>query len=411
MKILLSPCFQMFDEKKGGSDPLVAFSVGNGIASRYTDSVVITGFKELASKKPYRIIELTKNRKLNLGVFASLLFNFQYTVASIFMSMSQKPDIVHHVLPFWPGRTYNLFALLFNCFGKPLVIGPIFKPVHRYKELKKKHIQVYRETTIKGSRLEIFGQKLLKILAKPLELLSKWTMQKASKIIATDHATKVLIRSLGIKEEKIEVINPGVLLERFEYIPFKKKSKATIQFLAVGYLIERKGFDLIIKALEEVNNKNKNWKLKIIGTGPEEKLLKELVKLAKLDDKVEFVGFIDNIKLPKEYSKAHVFLNMSKDEGFATTAIEAAASGLPVLSSRVGGFNDVVKVGQNGFLVKQGDYKKLAEKILVLMNDKNKINEFGKFSRKLVEKKYDWNVIIDKYIEIYKSAIQGKYAK
>lgn len=393
----------MFDEKKGGSDPLVAFSVGNGVATRYPDSIVVTGFKELLSTKPYKIVELSRSRKLNLGVFASLWFNFQYTVASTFIYLSQKPDIVHHVLPFWPGRTYNLFALLFNCFGKPFVIGPIFKPVQRYKELKKKHIQVYRETTIKGSKLEELGQAILKILAKPLELLSKWTMNRASKIIATDNATRDLLKGLGIREEKIEVINPGVILERFEYIPFKKKSKATIQFLAVGYLIERKGFDLILKALEEVNKKNKNWKLRIIGTGPEEKFLKEFVKLAKLEDKVEFVGFVDNIKLPKEYSKAHIFLNMSKDEGFATTAIEAAASGLPILSSRVGGFNDVVKIGQNGYLVKQGDYKRLAEKILVLLNNQGKIHEFGKFSRKLAEKQYDWNVIIDKYIQIYRT--------
>ena len=420
MRILLSPCFQQFDEKKGGSDPLVAFSVGDGIAQKYPDSIVVTGFKEVLNEKPYRIVELEKNKKLDFGVFFSLIFNIKYSVASFSLSLKYRPDLIHHVLPFWPGRTYNLFGLLTR---KPFVIGPVFKPVVRYEEYRKDKLRVYREKTLNQSQLEDLGQKLIKLLARPLRFLSVKTMQRASIIIATNKDSKEFIKSLDIPENKIKIIPPGVLLERFKYIPFEQKFDGTIKFLAVGYLIERKGFDLILKSFsqfahrasliansEKQNAKcemlKKKFELRIVGVGPEESALKKLAVELGIQDKVKFVGFVENIDLHNEYENAHVYLNMSKDEGFATTALEACAAGLPIISSKVGGFSEVIEEGRNGYLVDQGDYEAMAEKIALLTNDLSQIKLAGKYSRTLAESKYDWNVILNQYEEIYKKLIK-----
>ncbi len=321
-------------------------------------------------------------------------------------------------MPFWPGRTFNLFALLTK---KPFVVGPVFKPVQRYEEYKKDKTRIYREKTLKQSKVENFGQRLLQIFAKPLRFLSQKTMQRADIIIATNSDSKEFIKNLGVEDQKIKVIPPGVLLERFKYIPFEQKFDGTIKFLAVGYLIERKGFDLILNSFSQfairysqVNSEipkakcemlKANFELRIVGVGPEMERLKKLSVELGIEDKVMFAGFIENIDLHKEYEKAHMFLNMSKDEGFATTALEACAAGLPIISSKVGGFNEVIKDGKNGYLVTNEDYKELTRKIEILISDKNKLKNFGAYSRKLAETEYSWEIIIKKYIQLYKELI------
>jgi len=102
------------------------------------------------------------------------------------------------------------------------------------------------------------------------------------------------------------------------------------------------------------------------------------------------------------YKKAHVFVNMSRSEGFATVCLEAMASGLAIISSKVGGFQDAITDGKNGYLVEQEDTKGLAEKMVYLIDHPELIASFGKRARQEVEEKYDWDkVIIPRYLDLY----------
>jgi len=89
-------------------------------------------------------------------------------------------------------------------------------------------------------------------------------------------------------------------------------------------------------------------------------------------------------------------------ESFGQTMLEAGAAGLPVISTKVGVANDIVKNDKTGFIVGPDNPKEIAEYVIKL-SDKNKRELFGKKIRDIVKKNFDWDNIIEKYIEVYDS--------
>lgn len=91
-----------------------------------------------------------------------------------------------------------------------------------------------------------------------------------------------------------------------------------------------------------------------------------------------------------------------------TSVIQAAATGLPIIATYHSAFSDQVKEGKNGFLVPEGDYEALAERILYIMDHPELWPEFGKFGRELVLRQYDSAALIEKQIEIYKEILNSE---
>ncbi|MFH1744852.1 MAG: glycosyltransferase [bacterium] len=84
-----------------------------------------------------------------------------------------------------------------------------------------------------------------------------------------------------------------------------------------------------------------------------------------------------------------------------TSVIQALATGLPVIATKHSGFPDQIEDGRNGFLVEEGDYDALAEKILFYMDHTELWGNFGVYGRKLMEEKYDCKKLIEKQIDYY----------
>ena len=94
---------------------------------------------------------------------------------------------------------------------------------------------------------------------------------------------------------------------------------------------------------------------------------------------------------------------------FMTTSVmQALATGLPVIATLQSAFPDQIKEGKNGFLVPEGDYKLLAEKILYYMDHRGIWSEFSKFGRKHVLENYDAKLLIDKQVECYYDILEDK---
>jgi glycosyltransferase involved in cell wall biosynthesis len=89
------------------------------------------------------------------------------------------------------------------------------------------------------------------------------------------------------------------------------------------------------------------------------------------------------------------------NESFGIVALEAMASGRPVIASRVGGLEDVVVNGETGILVEPGSEEQLAEAIETLLGDEGYRRRLGANARRLVEEKYSWDAIIDRIIYVY----------
>jgi glycosyltransferase involved in cell wall biosynthesis len=178
-------------------------------------------------------------------------------------------QIIHHCLPFAIGSTYNLAALLGYFGDKKFAIGPLQTGLS-YKDLDIDPSNFRSSISKKKFNLQSLLTSFMKILAQILRpilsFLSHRTLLKADKIIVINDATKNLLLEQKIPENKIQIIPPGLDLAKFQFLPKNKKINTneintnensskitpTFEIVSVGYLLHRKGLDLLIEAIKKL---------------------------------------------------------------------------------------------------------------------------------------------------------------
>jgi len=199
-------------------------------------------------------------------------------------------------------------------------------------------------------------------------------------------------RSMGYCGE-IKVIPNGADVEKFknknEKIK-KKDKKSKIILITVSRLVTKNAVDDIIKALQFLPD---NFVLKIIGTGPEEKNLRRIVKNLHLETSVLFLGDISHDILPDYLHTADIFIRPSRSEGMGSAFIEAMAAGLPVIGTPVGGIIDFLKDGETGLFCEVNNPESVAEQVKRLMNDVSLRESLVVNAFAMVKEKYDWSII------------------
>jgi glycosyltransferase involved in cell wall biosynthesis len=206
-------------------------------------------------------------------------------------------------------------------------------------------------------------------------LLLRFTYGIADKVIAVSKGTKDgLVNHCGIRKAKISVIYNPVDLDKLrvlfsegvDHLWFNEKSISVI--IAVGRLVEQKGFPYLIGAFSMVLNEIEQVRLVIIGEGCERQRLENLVIGLGLKDKVAFIGYQQN---PFKYmAKAQIFVLSSFYEGFPNVVLEAMACEVPVISTRCpSGVEEIITDGVNGLLVPTGNEEALAMAMLKLLKD------------------------------------------
>lgn len=226
------------------------------------------------------------------------------------------------------------------------------------------------------------------------------------KVIANSTVTAELAKSIGVKEQRIGIVHPGVTCPDKQPEPntihhFRKKyslDNKTI-LLSVGRLTTRKGLEEFVKySLPQITRAYPDILLVVIGEAPKDSLYAEAQTPEKIQEtanangvgnNIKFIGVITNREiLSAAYWSAsvHVFpvKHIEGDpEGFGMVAIESAAHGLPTVAFATGGIIDAVSNGLSGFLVKSMDYQELAKKIIQLLDEKENMNSTSiEFSQK-----------------------------
>ena len=133
----------------------------------------------------------------------------------------------------------------------------------------------------------------------------------------------------------------------------------------VGQLIKRKNLTCLIKALQKISSSK--WELDIVGDGVEKERLKRLVEKLSLQDKIRFVGVLNNNEVRKKYANSDCLVLCSKFDGWGAVVNEALSEGLPVVVSDKCGSADLVIQGQNGYVFKSNSPKSLSESLEKLM--------------------------------------------
>lgn len=167
-----------------------------------------------------------------------------------------------------------------------------------------------------------------------------------------------------------------------------------------------KGLRYLLEALVEIRKAFPEVKLTIIGKLQENGASDRLLKSLKLEDCIEFKSGLTTEELVREYQNALIAVCPSLYEGFGLPAAEAMACGLAVVSSNGGALPEVV--GDAGLVVEKGNSQALADAIVQLLNNPEKIQKLGEQARHRIEQSFSWNTVAQQLTNHYQTIIQAR---
>lgn len=307
-------------------------------------------------------------------------------------------DITHPQLPLTPN-----FAVPPN-FGKTIVCT-----VHSTWKGEAKAIQGEPYSRLNAN------EKFLVSFNWFLRFFEEGMLSRARKIIAVSHFTKwELTNYYKIPANKIQVIHNGVDINKFKPVVDKRKVKAELGFnpddlaiVSVGRLYARKGLFTLIDSMPSVVKRYPNAKFIISGKGQSDEMHKLITHAEKLGVKnnIIFTGYYPDKKLPRLYQAADVFAFSTFYEHHPFAVLEALATGLPVVTTTVGGIPETIESGKNGFLVEPFNARAFGEKILYLLEHPVAATEMGAQARKTIVENYDWSIVVKDAMKVYDEAL------
>jgi len=256
--------------------------------------------------------------------------------------------------------------------------------------------------------ISAWGSDLMDFPSKSFlhEKLIKYIFSKTDQVLVTSATLNDYAKKFTSK--KIEIIPFGVDTNKFK--PMMGESVFKTDCLVIGAVKSMEpvyGMDTLIKAFAQSNleRPENNLRLLLVGSGSMETSYKQLAREMKLEEKVFFAGRVLHSELPKYYNMIDIFVNISNNESFGVSVLEASACEKPVIVSAVGGLNEVVEENVTGFFVKPGDIPGAARTMEKLILNPELRSRLGQEGRKMVERKYNWNENVREQIRIYDSLI------
>ena len=249
----------------------------------------------------------------------------------------------------------------------------------------------------------LFNRTVLKWAER---LMARWT-----DVIITmnqedfDAAKKFKLRKGG----KVYFVHGvGITLSDFEGLNTLRQTKRDelgvkdddIVLISMGDLVPRKNYGTAIRAIAKANNPHLQYY--ICGKGPEEENLKALADSLGVAEQIHFLGFRSDIK--ELLTAADIFLFTTKQEGLPRSMMEAMASGLPCIASRIRGNTDLLEGTDGGYLCKTTDVSAYAEKLNLLANDKNLREMMGK-NNLITIKKFSIETVNEEIRKIYEAEL------
>lgn len=197
-----------------------------------------------------------------------------------------------------------------------------------------------------------------------------------------------------------KLIPNGVETDRFK--PIDRPENTKVKILFIGRLIPRKGFQRVLQALPRLRElANVPFEVEVVGTGAYRTELDDIAEKLGVTELVRYVGIVPYDKLEQSYQYADIFVLTSLSEGMPSVILEAMGCALPVVASDVGGNNEIVKHGVNGYLVKNDDTVEiLAQYLAELVNNQALRKKMGQESRTIAHQ-YDWKNIMKEYDTLY----------
>lgn len=372
-----------------------SYKLAKGIGDSTIEVVVLApGYssndKAVDGNLPCRVIRVPGlgGKWIKIIPFAEVLLGWIYLVKTL---MNEKPDTVLFIT-----EEAEVVGGLLPFFS--------FRPVVR----------------IAGSGITtcFYGNKITKrIMRFPMRRL----YDKSRLIIAVSNSTKELIQSVGVPEEKIEVIYNGVqncmLTKEPDNIAINKlREKYGIRdedkvLLTVARVLPRKGQDTVIKALPTVLKEFPRLKYMIVGEGRYREKFSELALEIGVNDNVIFTGGVAHEETINFFDLADIFIMPNrywndKVEGLPNSLIEASARSVPLIAGDHGGSREAVRDNVTGLLVDPQSVEEVAQAIITILKDDKMALEMGKSGKDTVIKFHTEEEMIGNYISAINKVVQ-----
>ena len=316
-------------------------------------------------------VELYDLRYLTLSAYGEKGFNSASAIASIRLNWKRifqdfSPDVIHaHTL----GFDSDIGAWLKKKWNCPLIVtshgGDAVRPLSNGQS------QILRESC-----------------------------DKADRIIAVSNQLRDKIRSCGTSTP-VETIHNGFILRKLS----QDVRKDPLSLIQVGHLIPSKRTDVTIRAFARLREDYPDMSLTVIGTGHQRQMLEDLARELKAETHTHFTGQVPNADVFSSMEKSRFFVMVSKPEGFGIVYLEAMAAGCVVIGAEGEGIADIIRNGENGFLVPVDDPEAIAAVIRDCLRDPNRASQIAKQGQKLALE-MTWSVNARRYIELFDSYIQ-----
>ncbi len=245
--------------------------------------------------------------------------------------------------------------------------------------------------------LTVHGSDIFAIPRHPVGAwLTRRVLTHVDYITAPSAALLDAAAKLGAFTARCEVVSNGIDLRNFH--PSATRAEPVILF--VGFLIPRKGVRYLVEALALLPPRLADWRLVLVGDGPEEANLRAQVAALGLAERVEFAGSQPQDAVAAWMRRAQLFVLPSVEEGQGVVLLEALASGTPIVASDVGGIREVV-TPEVGVRVPEADPAALAAALTDLLDDPARRHMMAMTARQVAAAQYDWDVIAAHVLALY----------
>jgi glycosyltransferase involved in cell wall biosynthesis len=192
---------------------------------------------------------------------------------------------------------------------------------------------------------------------------------------------------------QIELVHCGVDTTRFR--PAPRSQQPPFKIISVGTLHEVKGQRYLVEACAELARRGVDFRCRFVGDGPDRAMLEALARASGISERVEFTGAMTSVAVLALLHDSHVLVAPSvptrdgRREGIPVVLMEAMATGLPVVASRLSGIPELVEDGANGILVHPGDAEDLANGLATLADAPERRDRLGESARRTIVASFD----------------------
>lgn len=231
----------------------------------------------------------------------------------------------------------------------------------------------------------------------------RFSLRHANTVIANSEFTRGELLEMGVATERIVLIHPGVDIEHFRpglpcddlknSIGMKPGQKL---ILSVGRLSRRKGFDMVIRSLPSLIERDVDARYALIGIGEDHQYLETLASDLGVADRVHMLGHVPPDELPRWYNACDVFAMPNREingdtEGFGMVFLEAAACRKPAVAGSAGGTGAAVVDGITGIKVDGMDLESVSNGLHVLLSSPMSIEEISKQAWQRAKNEFTWD--------------------